>query len=390
MSRQSVLIVGAGIAGLSLAAWLTRAGHEVRLVERAKALGSRGHMMSLKGTAVQAARALGIEEALRAKAASGRATLHVASSGRVLRETAQSERAETLGGLIMLRRSDLHAELLGLLPSGVRIDLNDTVASLTQDAEGVDVKLAGGEDARFDLVVGADGVHSKLRGLAFPELRPEFLHGHYFAMFLRPGVEFDHTRNAMVVGKGRDLNWVPYSPTELCLIVYQDDKTLAPPVGESTPDWRAYFTAAYRDFPRQYTRAFDWIGSNDDVFFDEIWLVPVGEFARGRIALVGDAAYCPTFFSGMGGAAAIQGAYCLARRLSEADDVPQALMDYQRRFAPLVAGYQASARDMRDRLLARGGWREKLRDLAMTFMSRKMFESRARQFYFADVSLEQY
>ncbi|MEO8115233.1 MAG: FAD-dependent monooxygenase [Phenylobacterium sp.] len=387
MRGANILISGAGIAGAALAYWLA-VDHRVTVLERARALTSRGQVISLKGTGVQVLRKMGLYEALCEHRFAVTHTRFMTRAGRTLRQVQVAEAEQTLGGYVMTRRADLHQLLLDARPTDVAVRLGTELRSVRPGPAGVAVDLSDGASETYDLLLGADGVHSLTRELTMPEVQAEFLHGHYFAFGLRHDHGWDPTEARAVFGGGRNVNLLPKGPNALGVVVYQDDQGQPPPMGGPAAGWRSYFEDAYRDYPQFCRAAFAAIRDDDDIFADRIVMVPAQRLASGRIALVGDAGSCPTFMSGMGAAAALQGAYCLASQLKRRDDIPSALRAYEARMLPIVRGYQQSARSMRAMLLARSTEAQLVRDLGLQFMPKAAFQARARKFYHGETDVE--
>src|SRR5262249_19679992 len=144
-------------------------------------------------------------------------------------------------------------------------------------------------------------------------------------------------------GEGESVSLIPLGPDRLGVMIYQDTRHPTPPPSSDPVVWRAYLARLYANYPREVKDSMAALKEGDEVFADEILMVPAQRLAKGRLALLGDAGYCPTFFSGMGAAAALLGAYALSRQLARHDDPTLALAEYEARLVPLARGYQASA-----------------------------------------------
>ena len=168
MNGPRVLVTGASIAGPALAHWLHRRGAEVTVVERAPALRPGGQAVDARGVTREVIRRMGLDAAVRAARTETAGAYTVDADGNVL----ETHRAEDHGGdgyvaEIEILRGDLSRVLYDDTRDRVEYVFGDRVAELIQDADGVDVAFAGGDRRRFDLVVGADGLHSALRGMVF-------------------------------------------------------------------------------------------------------------------------------------------------------------------------------------------------------------------------------
>ena len=168
VSRTRVLVAGASIAGPALAHWLRRRGAEVTVVERAPELRPGGQAVDARGVAKEVIRRMGLDAAVRAARTVTAGAYTVDADGNVLETYA----ADDHGGdgyiaEIEILRGDLSQVLYDDTHDGVEYVFGDRIAELVQDADGVDVTFAGGDRRRFDLVVGADGLHSALRAMVF-------------------------------------------------------------------------------------------------------------------------------------------------------------------------------------------------------------------------------
>src|SRR3954465_3032657 len=168
MSKIRVLVSGASIAGPALAHWLRRRGAEVPVVELAPGLRPGGQAVDARGVAKEVIGRMGLDAAVRAACTDTAGAHSVDADGRVL----ETFRADDDGGDgfiadIEILRGDLSQGLSDDPRDGVEYIFGDRIAELAQDADGVDVVFAGGDRRRFDLVVGADGLHSELRAMVF-------------------------------------------------------------------------------------------------------------------------------------------------------------------------------------------------------------------------------
>ncbi|WP_224366498.1 FAD-dependent monooxygenase [Hyalangium versicolor] len=379
-----VLVSGGGIAGLALAFWLERLGIETVVAERAREFKPLGHYIALKGNGVRVIRRMGLIEACRAREAPIDSLRYVTSTGRLLREDSTASLDRELGGLIAFRRADLHAALHEAISGKVELRLGTEVEESETAGERVEVRFRGGRTETFDLLVGADGVHSPTRERVFGKGLEVPFGGHYVALTL----EYDHGLELQCgvayLGRGQMVIFLPMSPRVVSLVVYHGEVGQWPESREPGA-LRAFLLREYRHFAAPVSRAFEAIDERGYVFTDVITQVRMPHVVKGRVALLGDAGGCPTFLSGMGSALAIQGADLLARAIAEhRSDVPRALASYEAAIQPLNARYQESAGKMRGFVLGRSRVRAAVRDAALAWMPDGFMIRQARRFYDAE------
>ncbi len=163
-----MLVAGASIAGPALAHWLRRRGAEVTVVERAPELRPGGQAVDARGVAKEVIRRMGLDAAVRAACTETIGAHVVDVDGNVLETfSADDEGGDGYISEIEILRGDLSQVLHDDTRDDVEYVFGDRIAELTRDADGVDVAFAGGDRRRFDLVVGADGLHSALRAMVF-------------------------------------------------------------------------------------------------------------------------------------------------------------------------------------------------------------------------------
>ncbi|WP_262059761.1 FAD-dependent monooxygenase [Streptomyces sp. STR69] len=313
MKKPEVLIVGAGIAGPALAYWLSRNGYRPTVVEHARQLRSGGGPIVVKGPAIPVADRMGILPQLRGLATRNRSlTLLDPSGRRILQLPLTSDETPT----VEVTRADLSEVLHRSTQTEAEFLFDDTVTALDQDGDGVDVTFRRSAPRRFDLVVGADGMHSTVRRLVFgPERQFVSDLGLYGATVpLEPNTIEGPSEMTMLTVPNRMLVVHPSRTTPLAIFTFRaaqpaphDRKNIAlhkQTVADAYADvrwWRApELVAAFLDHPAP--------------FLDPLTTIRVPSWSRGRVVLLGDAA--ATALLGDGSSMAMAGAYALAEELA--------------------------------------------------------------------------
>lgn len=323
MKNPTVLISGASIAGPALALWLTRYGCTVTVVERAPAVRPGGQAVDFKGATHRAVLArMGILDDVLARQTGGQDQTIVDAAGRPRAVIP----GEFTGGEIEIRRGDL-AEIL-YAHTDCEYLFGDTVTALTETADGVDVTFAHAEPRRFDLVVGADGIHSNVRRLAFGPERDHvrYLGYHYALAELGEDVAggeavmYNEPGRMAAVGGPKASAFFVFASPEL-------DYDRA-----DTGKQRQLLIEAYRGAGWRVPELMARIPQARDFYLDTLSRVTIDRYSRGRVVLLGDAA-CGNTLGGFGTGLAVVGAYVLAGELRAADgDHRVAFARYEERF----------------------------------------------------------
>lgn len=246
---------------------------------------------------------------------------------------------------VELRRGDLTRILYGAVRDDVEFRFDDSIASLTERDDGVDVTFESGLRRRFDLVLGADGLHSRTRSLAFgPEQGYHRYLGSCFAGFTMAN-DFGLAHEGVVwnapgrlaalyaAGAGAEVNaLLSFERADPPVDVHRD------PAAQ-----RALVAAVFADAGWEVPRMLSAMEAADDLFFDVVSQIHMPRWSTGRTALVGDAAHAPSFRSGQGTSIALVGAYVLAGELATATDHAAAFDAYERRIRQFVELNQSHA-----------------------------------------------
>ncbi|WP_309096209.1 FAD-dependent monooxygenase [Streptomyces sp.] len=347
--RRTALISGAGVAGTALAFWLHRHGYAVTVVEKAATVRSGGYPVDVRGAALDVVREMGLLPRLRkAHVDLRRLTFLDRFGGEVASLHPHTVTGGVTGEDLEVRRGDLTDALHTAVRDDVEFLFRDSIDTLDQSGHGVDVTFRGGGQRTYDMVFGADGMHSRTRETLFgPEEQFHRYLGYCFAVFtMRNTLGLSHEtvmwntpgRAAALyaVGDGDDvhafLTFAHPEPPRDALRNPEAQRTL---VADAFADagWEVPgMLAALRDA--------------DDLFFDRAGQIRLPRWSSGRVALVGDAAYAPSFLTGQGTSLALVGAHRLAAALAG--------RDHTTAFAAYEHATRASVTGIQD-LAGRGG-----------------------------------
>ncbi|KAK1180532.1 FAD-dependent monooxygenase [Streptomyces sp. NBS 14/10] len=339
LKNRNVLISGASIAGPALAYWLHRHGFNPTIVERAPALRDGGYAVDFRGEAhLSILRRMGILDDLeRARTGMGSMS-YVNSAGKPVSEMP----ADLFAGDLEILRGDLARILYDATKEYTEYVFGDSITSLTEDPDGVTVTFERSAPRRFDLVIGADGLHSNTRRLAFGPEEQFVKHlGVHCAIFTTANhLGLDHTGHAYRTAGRLVAMYSARHNTEAKAVFY-----FASPKQDldrrDVARQQAALTEHFTGNGWQSERLLHDMRHAPDFYFDSVGQVHMDSWTRGRIALLGDAAYCPSSLSGMGSGLALVGAYVLAGELAAAHgDQRVAFARYEEEMREYATGCQ--------------------------------------------------
>ncbi|MGY0059008.1 FAD-dependent monooxygenase [Streptomyces sp. LZ34] len=349
--QQSVLISGAGIGGPTLAYWLDRYGYDVTVVEQAAGPRPGGHAIDVRGPALEVAERMGVLDRIRGLSTALRGMSVVDDAGRELYRT--TERTVSGGDLdspdVEILRDDLAAIVADAGGAGIEYVFGDSIDRLEQDADEVRVVFRDGTKRGFDLVVGADGLHSDTRRLAFgPE--EDYLHhlGTSLAVWTAPNYLGLDRWQVIYRMDGKLWGGMVMSVRDNQEVrVYVGFDWDEPPAESHSRDPRAQKRLVAREFAKarwEMPRLLEHMWGAPDFLFDSMAQIRMDSWSRGRVALLGDAGYCGSPMSGQGTSMALVGAYVLAGELKAADgDHEAAFAAYERELRGYVTANQELA-----------------------------------------------
>jgi len=316
---RTILISGAGVAGPTLAFWLKAAGFEPTLIEQAPTLRNGGYVIDFWGLGYDIAERMGISSEINGVGYHVREMRIVNDAGRRLAGFGTRVLSELTGGrYVTLQRSDLSRLLFGKIEGHCETRFGEEIVALNEQPDCVFVELRRGGERRFDLVVGADGLHSTVRRLAFGrQSQFEKQLGYRVAAFETAGYRPRDEDVYLLYGRpGRMIGrFTLRDDRTLFLFVFGADDSSLP---ATLQQQKAILREVYGRCGWECPPILDALGRTEELYLDRVSQIRMSGWSRGRIALVGDAAFCVSLLAGQGSALAMISAYVLAGELAAA------------------------------------------------------------------------
>lgn len=340
-----IAISGAGVAGTALAHWLLRTGHSPTLIERAPAFRTGGYMIDFWGIGYRTARRMGIEPAIREAGYDVQSVRSLRPDGTTQAELRVDVFRRMIGNdFTSLPRGDLAAAIYRTIEDSVPVVFGDSITGIDQHPDGVRVTLENGPADDFDLLIGADGLHSNVRRLVFgPEARFEHYLGCKVAACVVDGYSGGTSDTYLTYSvPGRQVGQFTLRGNRtMFLFVFRDehdDHGMTP---------KEQLHNQFDDAGWECQQILAAVDDVDDLFFDVVSQIRMARWSDDRVLLIGDAAGCISLLGGEGTGLAITEAYALAGELARADgDHRRAFASYESLLRPFIAGKQAGAERM--------------------------------------------
>jgi 2-polyprenyl-6-methoxyphenol hydroxylase-like FAD-dependent oxidoreductase len=360
---RSALVCGAGIAGATVAWQLAARGVHVTVVEKAAGQRSSGNPVDVHGEAMLVARQMAVDERVRDAATGVRRLVALDPSGRRVATIAADSVTGGAEG-VEVPRADLAGILLDAAKQRANVVFDDSIARLEEHPGGVGVEFESGSSGRFDIVIGADGQHSRVRALAFG---PEGNFSHRIGMFVgtvsAPGATVDLEEMTMVNAPGVSFSLHPSTGVPIGAFIFHS--ALAESFDHrDTAQHRRIVADAYSDVGWRVPEFVERFVDAPEVYFDTVTQMRLGAWHRGRIVLLGDSASSVSLF-GDGSSLAMIGARTLAEALADHADPADAFAEYERRHRMLVMPKQKRVRTTASQLVPKTAAGLGVRNLAL-------------------------
>lgn len=315
---NKILVIGAGIAGPAVCYWLRRFGFSPVLIERSAHLRKGGHALDVRGVAIDLVKRMGIYEKIcdrRTQVEFGR---YVDAEGHVLHEEKGERFCFREGEDVEIVRGDLVEILIDAI-EGVPCHFNQLIENIKQNDGDVEVQFKDGRIEHYDLVIGADGLHSTTRRMVFDKEEYQLTNlGAYFSVFSIPNyLNLNHTEvqfeaNQKLISLTSDKN----PKIAEAAFMFRVKKILNNIRNEN--EQQQALRDTFQDFGWETPKVLELMSGSDDFYFDSAAIVKMKSWTKGRVALIGDAGYSASPLSGQGNNLALVGAYILAGELKKA------------------------------------------------------------------------
>ena len=346
-NKKTVLIAGASFAGLSSAYWLHRLGYAVTIVEIGHGIKQGGTPVNLRENTIDIVRRMGLFEQVAARRIRMQGIEFIDGAGIAaasMPAPSSPGQGHAADDEIEIERDTLLRMIFDAVHDDVSWKFGDSIAALDEHAGGIDVSFRSGERRGYDLVLGCDGIHSSVRALCFG-LEEHYLHplGAYFSITIVDKLLIAQNTSQMYNEPGLAVMLNAYNGKTDIVLCFAADEAIDYDYRDEAQQ-RAIIAARFAGIDWRVPELLAEVKQSRTFYFDKLCQIKMPSWSRGRVALVGDAAYCASPAAGMGGSLAIDGASALADALDKhGGDHMLAFADYDHAFRPFIEQVQADA-----------------------------------------------
>lgn len=338
---NKILVVGASIAGPAVCYWLKKFGFTPTLIEKNDGLRKGGYAIDIRGIAIDVAKKMGIYESVCSMRTSIQLGRYVDSNGHTLHEEHGEKHGFRQGEEVEIVRGEL-VEILMQTIKDVPCHFNQSIERIVQHEDNVEVIFKDGKTEYYDLIIGADGLHSAVRRMVFSKDEYSLSNlGYYISVFSIPNYlglnhcEILYEIDRKLISVGSDKN--PDKAQAACMLrsdyIFNDIR--------DENEQKTFLKNTLTNLGWELNKLLQLMEASNDFYFDSITQVKMPVWSKGRVVLVGDAGYTASPLSGQGTSLALVGAYILAGELKAANgNLTQALSRYNELLRPYVSANQ--------------------------------------------------
>ncbi len=342
-----IAINGAGIGGPTLAYWLRKSGHEVLLIEESPRLRSGGYAIDFWGVGYDIAEKMGLLPRVKELGYQIKEMRYVDREGRKSGGfSVDVFRRMTNGRFTEIARSDLAATIYHALDGKVETIFGDSVAGIRDEGDRVLVDFDHAPRREVELVIGADGLHSRVRQLVFgPEAEFEVSLGYQVAAFEVEGYRPREELVAVTHGvAGKQISRLSMLNDKTLFLFVFRDRYLSAASPANDQERKSVLRNVFADVGWECPRILEAMENVREVYFDRVSQIRMNRWTKGRTGLIGDAAACASLLAGEGTGLAMAEAYVLAGELHDCGgDHIAAFARYEERLMPFLKRKQESA-----------------------------------------------
>ena len=345
LKQKKVLISGASFAGLSTAYWMRKLGYHVTVVEIAKGLKKGGTPVNIIENTVGIVKRMGLFDQIQSNKITMK-SMEFKNSDDVTERLAPIKRdgEQCAEGEYEVERDVLLNLLFEAVKDDVEFIFGESVVSLMEDDNGVDVGFKGGQKRSFDLVFGCDGIHSAVRKYWFGE-ETEFSHflQTYFSIAIVNRLLIPENTTQMYNEPGKMVMMNAYNNKTDIVLCFFSEKEI-PYDYRNEEEQRNIILNRFSGTGWRTPELLEEMKNSKTFYFDKLCQMKMPSWTKGRVALVGDAGYCASPAAGRGGSLAIDGAAALADAFQKCHgNFELAFREYNERFRPFIEEVQANA-----------------------------------------------
>jgi 2-polyprenyl-6-methoxyphenol hydroxylase-like FAD-dependent oxidoreductase len=339
----NVLISGASFAGLAAAWWMNQLGYAVTVVEIAKGVRRGGTPVNIRDGVIDVVRRMNLLERIASASLPARPTAFLDAHGKPLPLSLSMAEAEPEEEY-EIERDVLLNMMFEEVEDDVEFLFDDCIARIHESADEVAVTFKSGKQRAFSLVLGCDGTHSAVRRMCFGEESSFLLFLEcYFSLTIVDKLLIDENTAQMLSVAGKTVMLNAYHGKTDIAFCFVSEKEIDYD-RRNQAEQKRMIRERFAEERWRISELLDEMSDCDDFYFDKLCQIQMGTWSKGRVVLVGDAAYCPSPAAGMGGSVAILGAAALADALEKyPDDLRKAFQEYDESFRPTIEAIQAHA-----------------------------------------------